>query len=236
MRTPNQHAVRGLYLQRLGIVQYVSKDSSGVLLEEAEQSQALNIKKPSVENPAAVSSLLESLGESSEKLTVKSAKDTSDQISEPVSVELRFALWQATDDILVCCAINEPYPDPQEVTLLTNIVAAMVNQTITLPSADVITWPPHNNMQGDESEIRDYLSTLIHTRVSARSSKALLLMGSEIQQWLLSAEQREQAENGVVSMADGLTSFLVPSLKEMLHQSHLKRLTWQVISPYCAHL
>ena len=233
MESSNQRSVREHYLQRLGIVQYVSKDSNSALLDEVHKAST-NAKSTSVENPVRSSSILEAIGESTanskSSSSTKKAKVEQKQTPEKVSINLRFALWQATDDILVCCVINELMPDPKETKLLTNIIIAMDNQVSKLPNVDVISWPPHNNMQGDEAEIRDYFATLINTRVKAKASSKLLLMGEETQEWILSAEQRKHSEEGNVPMADGLTALLVPSLQDMLHQPDLKRLTWRVVS------
>jgi hypothetical protein len=236
MESSNQRSVREHYLQRLGIVQYVSRASNSALSDEDHKAPT-NAKSTSVENPARSSSILEAMGESTanskSSSSTKKAKVEQKQTPEKVSINLRFALWQATDDILVCCVINEPMPDLKETKLLTNIITAMDNQVSKLPNVDVINWPPHNNMQGDEAEIRDYFATIINTRVKAKSSSKLLLMGEEAQEWVLMAEQREQAEEGSVAIADNLTALLVPSLQDMLDQPDLKRLTWHAISRHC---
>lgn len=236
MDSSNQRSVREHYLQRLGIVQYVSKDSNSALLDEVHKAPT-NAKRTPVEKPARSSSILEAIGESTvspkSSASTRKAKVEQKQTPEKVSINLRFALWQATDDILVCCVIKEPMPDPKEIKLLTNIIIAMDNQVSKLPNVDVISWPPHNNMQGDEAEIRDYFATIINTRVKAKASSKLLLMGEEAQDWILSAEQKKQTEEGSVAIADNLTALIVPSLQDMLDQPDLKRLTWRVISRHC---
>lgn len=236
MASSNQRSVREHYLQRLGIIQYVSKNSNSTLLDEVHKAPT-NAKRTPVEKPARSSSILEAIGESTvspkSSASTRKAKVEQKQTLEKVSINLRFALWQATDDILVCCVIKEPMPDPKEIKLLTNIIIAMDNQVSKLPNVDVISWPPHNNMQGDEAEIRDYFATIINTRVKAKASSKLLLMGEEAQEWILSTEQRKQTEEGSVAIADDLTALLVPSLQDMLDQPDLKRLTWRVISRYC---
>ena len=236
MESSNQRSVREHYLQRLGIVQYVSKDSNSALFDEVHKAPT-NAKSTPVENPARSSSILEAIGESTanskSNSSTKKAKVEQKQTPEKVSINVRFALWQATDDILVCCVINELMPDQKEIKLLTNIIVAMDNQVSKLPNVDVISWPPHNNMQGDEAEIRDYFATLINTRVKAKASSKLLLMGEKAQDWILSAEQRKQSEEGSVAIADNLTALSVPSLQDMLDQPDLKRLTWRVVSRHC---
>ena len=240
MNSSNQRSVREHYLQRLGIVQYVSKDSNSAQLDEAYKAP-INAKRTPVENTARPSTILEAMdestvsssGSSKSAPSTKKAKVEHKQTPEKVSINLRFALWQATDDILVCCVINELMPDPKETKLLTNIIIAMDNQVSKLPNVEVIKWPLHNHMQGDEAEIRDYFSTLINARVKAKSSSKLLLMGEEAQEWILSAEQREQSEEGSVAIANDLMALLVPSLQDMLDQPDLKRMTWRVISRHC---
>lgn len=232
MLTSSQRAVRQQYLNKLGIVQYVAKDSSNALSEKEVQEFTSDAESLAVGNSPDTSSMLEALDESTAGSRGKKERVETKPTSEKLDIQLRFALWEPADDLLVCCVIDEPLPEQQEIKLLTNIIAAMDNQVTNLPAVDVITWPPYSNMLGDEAEIRDFFSTVINTRVKTKSSKTLLLMGGPTQQWLLNSEQIEQSDDGIVQITDSLTGLLVPSLQEMLVQPELKRMTWQVI---CRH-
>jgi hypothetical protein len=161
----------------------------------------------------------------------KQPTDQGATVEQP-SITLTFALWQATDELLICTAVDDQLPDQQQITLLSNIVAAIENQVFRLPQCEIINWPPHANMQGDKEEIREYLSTLINARVDALSTKALLVLGEVAQQWLLNTEQRAESDEGIVALTDSLTALMVPSLPEMLDNPDCKRITWRVI---CGH-
>lgn len=232
MLTSSQRAVREQYLNRLGIVQYVAKTSSNALSKEEVQEFASGAESQPVGHLPSTSSVLEALDGSTGGSKGKKERVGKDPISEKLDIQLRFALWEPADDVLVCCVIDELLPEQQEIELLTNIIIAMNNQVTNLPAVNLIAWPPLNNMQGNEDEIRDYFSTAINTRIKTKSSKTLLLMGEPTQQWLLYPEQIEQSDDGIIQITDSLTGLLVPSLKQMLVQPELKRMTWQVI---CRH-
>lgn len=226
MSTETPTAIRQQYLQRLGIVHYVPKQSAIASIDEVSQEASLASKSPVEES--ARSEALNSIDTSD----VKKQPTDQEAIVEQPSITLTFALWQATDELLICTAVDDQLPDQQQVTLLSNIVAAIENQVCKLPQCEIINWPPHANMQGDKEEIREYLSTLINARVDALSTKALLVLGKGAQQWLLNTEQRAESDEGIVALTDSLTALMVPSLPEMLNDPDCKRATWGVI---CGH-
>ena len=228
MSTDTSTAIRQQYLQRLGIVHYVPKQSALGPVAEVPHAEVSIASKSPVEESAGVEAILNSMDTSDVK------KQSTDQeiIIEQPSIALTFALWQATDELLICTAVDDQLPDQQQVTLLSNIVAAIENQVCRLPQCEIINWPPHANMQGDKEEIREYLSTLINARVDALSTEALLVLGEAAQQWLLNTEQRAESDEGIVALTDSLTALMVPSLPEMLNDPDCKRATWRVI---CGH-
>lgn len=226
MQSSQQRSAREQYLHRLGIVQYVSKELHDIRSSEADQALDAPIDAPNTSGATDVLSELTS----TDIPVVKSPKVKGDQSVEKSVITLNFALWQPTDHLLICSAVDGQLPDPQQITLLTNIVAAMEGRSISLPAFEAINWPPHSNMQGDEEEIREYFSTLINARVNTKSINTLLLMGGSPENWLLSAEQRQQIEDGVLTLADNLSVLVVPSLEEMLDNPSHKRVTWRIIS------
>lgn len=228
MSTETKTVVRQQCLQRLGIVHYVPKQSALGPVAEVPHVEVSIAPKSPVEESTGATAILTSMDASD----VKEQYADQEIIAEQPSIALTFALWQATDELLICTAVDDQLPDQQQITLLTNIVAAIENQACRLPQFEIINWPPHANMRGDEEEIREYLSTLINARVDALSTKALLVLGEVAQQWLLNTEQRAQSDEGIVALTDSLTALMVPSLQEMLDNPDCKRVTWGVI---CGH-
>lgn len=220
-----QATVRQQYLQRLGIVQYVPKQSAGQLVEEVSQEQVSTELELEVEESAGATAILTAMVDAD----TKRQNAEKERVAEQPSITLAFAMWQAADELLICTAVDDQLPDQQQVTLLSNIVAAITSQPSRLPQFEVINWPPHANMQGDEAEIREYLSTLIMARVDALSTKTLLVLGEGARQWLLNAEQNAQANDGIVAVTDSLAALIVPSLQEMLDNPQYKRSTWGIL-------
>ena len=241
--TDSEMALRNRYLQTLGVVQYIPKE-----LSEAAQSNSLDqpieiaeteqVSQTSREQAAPSSKLAIDLDDrSSAKKSAKKhrpAKTAVVAAPEDKGLKLTFALWQPTAELLICSAVEDQLPDPQQIGLLTNIVAAMDKSAPSLPQLEVVNWPPHANMQGDETEVREYLSTLIKARVEAGSTKTLLMLGELTEQWLLSAEQRAAAVEGILPISDKVAALMVPSLAQMLADPDCKRLTWRIICAYFA--
>jgi uracil-DNA glycosylase len=134
--------------------------------------------------------------------------------SEPeTAIELRLALWQPSDELLVCSSVEDSLPDPEQILLLGNILQTMGQGSSQLPQMDVVEWPPYPNMAGGESEVREFLATLIQARIDSKSAKIILLLGDAAAQWLLTPEQQAGVTNGQVDVFGQVTALLVPSLK-----------------------
>ena len=145
---------------------------------------------------------------------------------------LQFVLWQPTDELLIVTAVDHELPDSQQLELLNKIVIAIDNQVSGLPQFDSVNWPPHASMQGGEQEAREFLSTLISTRLAAKPTKLLMLLGESAQHWLLSSEQKNSIEDDLVQINSDVTALIAPTLNDMLSQPQSKRLTWQAICQY----
>ena len=241
--------LRDHYLQTLGIVQYVPRD----LVQEAVVDSSVG-ESPVVEN-TAITQPLESAGtRSSQQSTIeallhndtdnkdtvveKSAKVTksSDKIQQQTDkLTLQFVFWQPTDELLIATAVDHELPDTQQLKLLAKIVTAIDNQVSGLPQYDSVNWPPHSSMQGGEQEARDFLSTLINSRLAAKPTKLLLLLGESARDWLLSAEQKNSVKDGLAPMNADVTALIAPTLNQMLSQPQAKRQTWQAICQYFKH-
>ena len=241
--------LRDHYLQTLGIVQYVPRD----LVQEAVVDSSVG-ESPVVENTAITQPLESAETTSSQQSTIeallhndtdnkdtvveKSAKVTksSDKIQQQTDkLTLQFVFWQPTDELLIATAVDHELPDTQQLKLLAKIVTAIDNQVSGLPQYDSVNWPPHSSMQGGEQEARDFLSTLINSRLAAKPTKLLLLLGESARDWLLSAEQKNSVKDGLAPMNADVTALIAPTLNQMLSQPQAKRQTWQAICQYFKH-
>ena len=279
-------ARRNLYLQQLGIVQYVGKDlpvlhglsvqpkasltsvsssevegllsakdslmAEGSLLAEGSSSakgSSLAEGSLSAEGSAPGSMFdrvntaireksmaeLVNIGlddKQAKPIAVKgaAAAKMADSVAEPeIDIQVRFALWQASDDLLVCSAVEDSLPDPEQILLLGNILQVMGQATGPLPQMELVEWPPYPNMAGGESDVREFLATLIQARVDSRGAKIIMLMGDDPVKWLLSEQQKAAVTNGQVDVFGQVTALLLPSLKMMIDQPGCKRDAWQTI-------
>ena len=238
---PSQQAY---YLQTLGIVQYVPKESVLLVdeapavafndrsLDDAEEAVVdrktvdvaarmnLNFDKPVA--PKQASAIAAPV-----KTTVSA---TPEPKAEAELIEVKFSLWQPNSEVLVCSAVEGALADADQMQLLTNILNAVGCAIHRLPQMDLVEWPPYPNADGDENEVREFLATLIQARLKARPVKYILLLGDDAADWLLSAQQRsEQSAFGSLALTPETTALLVPSLSNMIETPQLKGTTWQVL-------
>ena len=98
-----------------------------------------------------------------------------------------------------------------------------------LPQMEMVEWPLHANMKGDEAEVRGYLATMLKARIDSKGIELVLLLGDSASQWLLNEQQRGAVSNGQVDILGQVTALLVPSLQDMIDKPECKRQTWQTI-------
>lgn len=214
--------LREHYLQTLGIVQYIPKDL-------ADEVMVDNSVAPEADN----AEIKEIPHNNNEKTPIdKSAVQAERTDDAEVPLALKFVFWQPTDQLLIATTTDEQLPDGQQVNLLAKIVAAIDNQSSGLPQFDVITWPPHPSMQGGEQEAREFIATLIKSRLAAKSTKLLLVLGQSAENWLFSKQQRSACDQGLLPIDSEVTAIIAPSLEQMLKKPQLKRDTWQIICRY----
>lgn len=245
-------AQRNQYLQTLGVVQYVPRDVPlvSILAQPAPETSGsitlaneINVNTTSKASSVPIAGTAESLEAKTKSMAELSniglegpskalgvnVGDIALETSEPSNIAVKFALWQPTDDVLVCSSVEDSLPDPEQILLLGNILLAMGQGNGPLPQMDIVQWPPYPNVSGDSVEVRDFLATLIRARISSKSVKTLLLMGDTANDWLLTVTEKAALANGQVSVFDQVTALVVPSLKEMIEQPLSKRKTWQTI-------
>jgi len=249
-------ALRNQYLQHMGIVQYVGRDLPVVAEaplsqtrspEQSQPSSAPADLSPAESSPAApmgdrVNALLHEksmaelvnigLEDSSAAAAppVSTPAQPSEQVASPaINIELRLALWQPTEELLVCSSVEDSLPQPEQILLLGNILKAMGQGSGPLPQMELVEWPLYPNMSGDESEVREFLATLIQARIDSSATKILLLLGDTASQWLLTPEQQARVANGQVDVFGQITALLIPSLSMMIEEPSRKRDAWQTI-------
>ena len=245
--------LRDHYLQTLGIVQYVSRGSADeVVVDNPVDSVADSAfsEGPVVESPVPnVQSSLKSaetianqqsevegilLDDAEDISHEKPSKVMSNAISsesDTVPLALKFVFWQPTDQLLIATAADDQLPDSQQLSLLNRIVAA-IDSSASLPQFNVVSWPPHPSMQGGEQEAREFIATLIKSKLAAKSIKLFLVLGESSENWLLSAAQKSACQQGLLAITPEVTAIIAPSLTQMLNQPQSKRDTWQSICHY----
>ena len=234
--------LRDHYLQTLGIVQYVPRDLTPEVVVDSSVEECPEGKNTvfvkSLESESSQQSTIEALlnDDNQNTAVIKQSatafKSPEKHQQQTDKLTLQFVLWQPTDELLVVTAVDHELPDSQQLELLNKIVIAIDNQVSGLPQFDSVNWPPHASMQGGEHEAREFLSTLISTRLAAKPTKLLMLLGESAQHWLLSTEQKNSIEDDLVQINSDVTALIVPALSDMLSQPQSKRLTWQAICQY----
>ena len=81
-------------------------------------------------------------------------------------------------------------------------------------------------------EAREFIATLIKSRLAATSTKLLLVLGQSAENWLFSKQQRSACDQGLLPIDSEVTAIIAPSLEQMLKKPQLKRDTWQIICRY----
>ena len=227
--------VRNQYLKTLGIVQYRPRD----LTAETIQAQPLTnvdtgatVSEPSAAQAAEIASVIEAVTEEPIKPVVAKAKSINVEAEVAHDLALKFVLWQPSDQLLVVSAVDDQLPDPSQISLLKNILRAIDLGIASLPQFDVVNWPPHPSMSGDESDAREFLSTLIKSKLASKPTKTVLFLGDSAQDWFLSGEQKDKVFDGCVELSESVTALSIPTLETLLNKPETKRQAWHTICGY----
>lgn len=233
------------YLQTLGISQYVPKDT--VYDDVAAQSSGNTVAKtdrqmPPVEAFETVAktpkksvdiAALVNLG-LDDKKSASPAKAAAVKVPPVVedaqpatSIDLSFSFWQATEELLVCTAVEGALADTDEMQLLTNILNAIGCGINRLPQMELIEWPPYPNAPGDEDDVREFLTTLLDARLGSKPVKSILLLGESAANWLLNANSDKQSDR--VALSEQTTALLLPSLSSMIENPQQKAHAWKTL-------
>jgi len=235
-------AVRHHYLKTLGIVEYIPRG----FVDDSEKSVPSAQDEPSTETRTAViGQLLADHGGTPKVLvtgsspaevsrdipTDKSATSVELASVASSSIEVRIALWQPHDKLLVCSVLDNELPSPEHTQLLTNILISMGHNSGALPQFEIAQWPPFANMQDGEADAREFLSTLISARLESSQTEMILMLGSVTTDWILSDQQKSDLKHGQVKIDEHVIAVVIPSLTDMIAQPELKRHAWDIIRP-----
>ena len=243
------------YLQTLGISQYVPR---GTVYDEtvyedivAESSAAkagadtvskMDAQTPPVEQfeasakvakkPIDIAALVNldlDNKKSASPAKAVSAPPVVEEAQPETAIEVSFSFWQASEELLVCTAVEGALADTGEMQLLTNILNAIGCGISRLPQMELIEWPPYPNASGDQNEVREFLGTLLSARLDSKPVKSVLLLGESASNWLLSPDQEQQKETGRVVLSEQVTALLLPSLSSMIENPQLKAVAWKTL-------
>ena len=234
--------LRHHYLKTLGIVEYIPRD----FVDDSKEGLPSAQDEPSAETRTAViGQILADHGGAPKVLVDDSAHaevsrdNPTDESATSVeltsvtsgSIEVRIALWQPHDKLLVCSVLDNELPSPEHTQLLTNILISMGHNSGALPQFEIAQWPPFANMQGGEADAREFLSTLIGARLESSQPEMILMLGSVTTDWILSDQQKSDLKHGQVKINEQVIAVVIPSLTDMIAQPELKRHAWDIIRP-----
>ncbi|MFQ3345530.1 MAG: hypothetical protein ACI89A_000065 [Porticoccaceae bacterium] len=233
---------RGYYLKTLGIDEYLARDlskDSEIPEVEAFETPPIKTLVDRIPKQASAEQVIGSFGTSIDPVAefpqtkaepLSAVVDSLGKKSDPiVNIELQLALWQPTDELLVCSVVDRSLPDPNQIQLLSNILVAMGQGQGNLPQMELAEWPPYPNAAGAESEVREFLTMVIQARLDAKKSKMMLMLGMKTASWILTGEQLSKITNGHIDVFNEIIGLVVPSLGEMIEDPQSKRKTWNTI-------
>ncbi|MDA7760590.1 hypothetical protein N8909_00965 [bacterium] len=231
--------VRNQYLKTLGIVQYRPRDITAEDVAETLQEQTqtaldtgATISEPSATQVAEIASVMEAVTEEPIKPVIAKAKPINIEPKLSQDLALKFALWQPSEQLLVVSSVDDQLPEQSQISLLKNILRAIDRDIASLPQFDVVNWPPHQSMSGDESDAKEFLSTLINSKLASKPTKTVLFLGDSAQDWFLSDQQKDKVVDGCVELSESVTALNIPKLETLLNKPETKRQAWHTISGY----
>jgi len=220
--------VRNQYLKTLGIVQYRPRDLTADAAAETIQAQPLT----NVDTTADIASVIEVVTDQPKQPVIAKAKLVNIEPKLSQDLALKFALWQPSEKLLVVSAVDDQMPEQSQISLLKNILRAIDRDIASLPQFDVVSWPPHPSMSGDESDAKEFLSTLIKSKLASKPTKTVLFLGDSAQDWFLSDQQKDKVVDGCVELSESVTALNIPTLETLLNKPETKRKAWHTISGY----
>ena len=230
--------VRNQYLKTLGIVQYRPRDiaaEDAALIQaqpQTNENTGAMVTEPSAAQAAEIASVIEAVTEEPVKPVNVKAGSINVEAEVACELTLKFVLWQPSDELLVISTVDDQLPDQSQLSLLKNILRTIDQGIAALPQFDIVNWPPHPSMSGGEPDAREFLSTLINSKLASKPIQTLLFLGDFTRDWFLSDEQKDKLVDGAVALSDTVTAINIPMLEAMLSKPETKREAWKIISGY----
>ena len=225
-------SLRCHYLKTMGVVEYAPKNCGADFGETKE-----TFIKSKLSNEDNISPISRASGdiayESSSNINLENNRleKISDSINEPY-IEVKLAIWQPVDEILVCTSIDHELPNPDQIELLANVVTAMINKKVRLRQFEILQWPPYEKIQGGEKEARDFIATFVSAKLEVGMINLVLFFGESARDWVLSSEPEGKSLNSRLSGFKKIDFLLIPSLQEMLEKPSLKQNAWNILKPH----
>ena len=216
----------------MGVVEYVPKNW-GADCEEPKET-VIKTEPSNKDHISPVSSPSVDIEyESNNKIDLEKNRcdNASNSINEPF-VEVKLAIWQPVDEILVCAAVENELPNPDQLQLLTNIITAMINEKVSLPQLEILQWPPYEKVQGVEKEARDFITTFLSAKLEAGIINLVLFCGESARDWVLSGDNEIKSSDVYISRLKKIDFLLIPSLQDMLDKPALKQNAWNILKPH----
>ena len=223
---------RSHYLKTMGVVEYIPKNCEPGF-EEPKKTviKSESSDKDHISPTSLLSGDIEY--ESSNKIDLEKNRcdNASNSINEPF-VDVKLAIWQPIDEILVCAAVENELPNPDQLQLLTNIITAMINEKVRLPQFEILQWPPYEKVQGGEKEARDFITTFISAKLELGIISLVLFCGESARDWVSSGDHEKKSLDGYISRSKKIDFLLIPSLQDMLDKPVLKQNAWNILKPH----
>lgn len=238
-----KEALRRHYLDALGVVQYVPRDSHPVEAQSSD-SQELYLSPDLSPQPQTVAvkakrdtrNLREKelrKSESARRLppaNVEKAVSTSPTEAQSPQ-ELQLALWQLDSDLLILNDCHNGGLSAAHYNLLRNILFAIKRDEIKIEDPEILRCPPIGAVviTDDDAGPAEYLQTFLSARLAIKKPEHVLVMGRSLAKLLLEPGVSDSNASVLAQGAGNCRVLVTPSLNEMLDEPALKRDTWQSI-------
>lgn len=238
-------AQRREYLQAMGIAQYVprwilpgAKPSPRIelpyeetVVETVTAPAAEIVPEPPRVLTTVVTGLVEALSPTRKSIAAAGEKPAPTEVE--VVPNFALSIWRPSTALLVLDARPSGQALPTQ-SLLHNILRAKGIETLN-GSPDVLRWPPMAGQPaGTWVAVHEMTLAFLQARLELQPATYLWLMGENAYRAVV-ADGKAYGEclgQALNLEALGTLALVLPSLSDMLHQPHLKAITWSAIRPH----
>lgn len=229
---------RDRYLNALGVVRYVPRDSYDVVAERAAPAKvaagtqtAAQADTRSGSPEQSVTAVVET--PAAEKPHKPPAKKTRD-IESPAETEsaeaihFRLAFWQPSDQLVVLSSMPSGVrPGQGQQEMLANLLRAIGHLPQPLPRVELLDWPMSPGADASLEGARELLTAFLGVKHRLKPFSRALLMGDTAAR--LVGSEATPAVGEKVPLSCGAEGVVTHSLYEMDGDKNLKRDTWAAI-------